>query len=436
MPFENFDKKIKDSLDQGSHTYDKSSWQKMKALLDKHLPEKKDNRRRLLIFSFLFVLLGGGSTIILTGTHSDKEIKPAITGVTNSPEKQEARNLTENSKQRTSVPSVSKNETKLLTTKENPSGIKTESDLIVEKTFTDSKKVKPIFSITNSPVKKVTSKTTKSIGEEKTNPIVTSIATDNILTDQKETGKTKEVIEPPKEIIESELKKDTAVLEKEPLLTETKKASAKKKLHFLNNILLNLSAGTDISSVGNQTGRVKIIPGIGIGYRLTERFTIRTGLFVGKKVYTAAPEDYNPPANFWAYYPNLKHIDADCKVIDLSLNLDYKFAVTKTQNWFVSAGASSFIMKKEDYNYYYKPSYSQQYIYYKRSFENKNKHYFSVLNLSGGYSRKISPALTIQAEPYLKIAMKGVGYGKVKLNSTGIMLTASFRPFQSKNKKN
>ena len=86
-------------------------------------------------------------------------------------------------------------------------------------------------------------------------------------------------------------------------------------------------------------------------------------------------------------------------------------------------------MKKEIYDYYFRPSYSSQYIFYTRTHENENKHYFSVLNISGGFNVNLNKTFTLRAEPYYKLALKGVGYGKVKLNSSGILVSALIKPF-------
>jgi hypothetical protein len=218
---------------------------------------------------------------------------------------------------------------------------------------------------------------------------------------------------------------------------ETSKAASKNKKSFLSNIIFSISAGPDVSKAGqSDAGKVQLSYGAGMGYKISNRFSIHSGFYVGRKIYTAAPEDYNPPTNFWSYYPNLEHVDADCKVFEVPLNIYYDFGISKTQNWFVSAGLSSIFMKKEEYNYYFKPINSPQYIYYSRTYENKNKHYFSILNLSGGYARKITSTVSVKAEPYAKIALTGIGYGKVKLNSGGILFSATIQPFNSVNKKN
>jgi hypothetical protein len=181
---------------------------------------------------------------------------------------------------------------------------------------------------------------------------------------------------------------------------------------------------------------VNLAYGAGLGYRVSKRFSIHSGFYIGRKVYTAAPEDYNPPTNFWTYYPNLKHVDADCNVFEVPINIYYDLGISEKQNWFISTGLSSIFMKKEEYNYYYKPINSPQYVYYSKTLENKNKHYFSILNLSGGYARKLSSTVSVKAEPYAKIALTGIGYGKVKLNSGGILFSATIQPFNSTSKKN
>src|SRR5678815_993791 len=54
-----FDDLIKSAGDNYHAPGNKADWEQMNALLHKHLPVKKDNRRRLLILFFiLFVLLG------------------------------------------------------------------------------------------------------------------------------------------------------------------------------------------------------------------------------------------------------------------------------------------------------------------------------------------------------------------------------------------
>ena len=85
-------------------------------------------------------------------------------------------------------------------------------------------------------------------------------------------------------------------------------------------------------------------------------------------------------------------------------------------------------MKKEKYVYIYKtvtgPS-SYPYLA-----KNENKHYFSVLNLSGGYTRQLNSTFSVSAEPYVEVPLTGIGKGKVHLNSGGILFTIGVKPFK------
>lgn len=87
-------------------------------------------------------------------------------------------------------------------------------------------------------------------------------------------------------------------------------------------------------------------------------------------------------------------------------------------------------MKQEDYHYAYKYTPNGTTHYRDWTVKNENKHFFSVATISGGYQKKIGNAVTLTAEPYLKLPLGGVGYGKVKLNSTGILFSVSVKPFQ------
>ena len=90
-------------------------------------------------------------------------------------------------------------------------------------------------------------------------------------------------------------------------------------------------------------------------------------------------------------------------------------------------------MKKETYNYQYKTPSGQTYNYV-TTINNENKHYFSVLSLSGGYQYKLNDRIAFVAEPYVKIPLAGIGEGKIKLNSAGLLVTAVVKPF-AKSKK-
>jgi hypothetical protein len=77
----------------------------------------------------------------------------------------------------------------------------------------------------------------------------------------------------------------------------------------------------------------------------------------------------------------LTKVDASCLVYDIPLTLRYTISQKPTTGFYATAGISSYIMKQEDYKYYY--------IRYNMPHEASktytgNKDLFSVLNLSAG----------------------------------------------------
>ncbi len=151
-------------------------------------------------------------------------------------------------------------------------------------------------------------------------------------------------------------------------------------------------------------------------------------LFISKKIYSATPAQYNLPA---ANYSYLEKINANCNVIDIPLNIDYYFDQKGKHNWFVSTGLSSYLMKKESYDYVYKTPGGQ--VYNKDwTIKNQNKHFFSILNLSAAYQYFLNQRFTLAVQPYVDLPLTGIGAGKVKLNSGGILFTVKVKPFLEK----
>jgi hypothetical protein len=206
-----------------------------------------------------------------------------------------------------------------------------------------------------------------------------------------------------------------------------KKSSERKNKQSRNGLSFFVSAGPDISKAGSsKAGKVTLTYGIGAAYTIN-RFTIKTGIFEAKKIYWANPDEYKLS---WTP-PNVKFegADANCRVVEIPLKVSYNFGFTNKSNWFAGAGLSSYLMKDEKYVLEYKTSTGAPY-YHPYEAKNENKHYFSILDISAGYSLQLNKTFTISAEPYLEIPMSGIGAGKIHLNSGGILFTLGVSPFR------
>lgn len=446
MQSENFDKKLKDSLSQRPPGNDKPEWEKMETLLDKHMPVERKDRRRMFFLLFSVLLLGGGVLLIWQNNTGGKNEISSI-----APQKQDAAAAENNNQTKTITD-------KNISTPIVPGTAQTKTDRFAEIPTANSPGPLPGKEIEIdasgkivSPNKKVNNKVVKKPGQSNQiiDELVKSTEPERSLIEKLTKSETEPVITEKKEVVKepgiektiTENKPDkTPVAEQKEETKETRTVAVEKtgnknqknKSSFANNLFVTVSAGPDISAVGGNAGELRLGVGAGIGYQISKKFSVRTGFYAARKVYTADPEDYNPPYNFWAYYPNLKNIDANCKVYEIPVTIDYKISSNKKESWFVSAGLSSLLMKEETYEYYYKPNSSPTYVTYTKTIHDQNKHYFSVLNLSGGYTRVLNKNISLQAEPYLKIAMDGVGYGKVNLNSGGVLFSAIIKPFAKK----
>jgi hypothetical protein len=191
-----------------------------------------------------------------------------------------------------------------------------------------------------------------------------------------------------------------------------------------------VSAGPDVSQANAGPGKLKMLYGAGIQYSFAH-IRLGTGVYFARKIYTATASDYkisySPP------YTTFTGADANCKVLEVPVTFDYLFANRKNSNWFAALGLSSYFMQDERYQLNYKLSTGQSYEYHYHVTE-KNKHYFSVLDLSAGYTRQLSPAISITAQPYLKIPLTGIGEGKVHLNSGGVLFTVGISPIRKHGK--
>lgn len=185
------------------------------------------------------------------------------------------------------------------------------------------------------------------------------------------------------------------------------------------------NSGAKLFSSGKITGRY----GLEAGYRLNKKLSVQAGFYVSNKKYVAAGSDYKTkPGSYWNTV-DIRSIDAACRIYEIPLSLIFDFASGKKLKYYASAGLSSYIMKKEDYKFYYDRygSMRQADVNY-----TGNKNLFSVLRVSAGIEKKLSKNFSIIASPGISIPLSGVGEGEVKLYSADIMIGIKFTPSRKK----
>jgi len=213
--------------------------------------------------------------------------------------------------------------------------------------------------------------------------------------------------------------------------SSTKKGPAKEKTK--DRFAFSVLTGIDKSNIhGTGSNKLGYNFGAQVSYSLSKRWSLNTGFIYTKKNYSAEGEDFHPPKHYWTNYVTLNSLDGNCAMWDIPLNVRYNITTKPTNTWFVSTGLSSYIMRKQAYTY--------DYMYMgaptTRDWETSSQEneWFKILNLSAGYERALNKSWSIQAEPFLKIPLSGIGFGSMDMSSYGILVGIKYKPVFNKTK--
>ncbi len=195
-----------------------------------------------------------------------------------------------------------------------------------------------------------------------------------------------------------------------------------------SRITLRLLVSPDLSATGSVTGFYE--PGYKIGaavnYQLNPKLTLSTGLIHSTVRYTARGQDYNPTTSPYNNNYNLSpnRVLAECLILDIPVNLNYEVLNFEHSRIVASAGLSSYIMMSEEYDFQYDtytPGQAESWNGKTGSF-----HLFSNAGFSIGYQMDVSLQWSLQVEPFIKVPLKEVGWGNVKLYSVGSFVSVNY----------
>lgn len=208
-------------------------------------------------------------------------------------------------------------------------------------------------------------------------------------------------------------------------VVEDKKSNTKISRLFVIASVGMEASGVKLFSTDKITGRY----GLGVGYQINKRLSIQTGFYASSKKYKAGGADYKTkPGTYWDMV-NIKNIDANCRVYEIPLSVNYNIISKKNLTIFASAGLSSYLMKREDYHIYYE-RYGNP--YQSEANYKGNNNLFSILKFSAGFEKKINKNFSLIASPGVSIPISGVGEGEVKLFSSDITIGIKYSPFHKK----
>jgi Outer membrane protein beta-barrel domain len=226
----------------------------------------------------------------------------------------------------------------------------------------------------------------------------------------------------------STINKNAVALTGQDTLQQKKQPLANKKKNAAKGWQAGIVTGIDVTTVKYYTAdKPGINLGVTVNYNFNKRFALQTGLLYTIKNYTVRGSDYHPKAHYWTYYVNLKKAIATCNMWELPVNIRYNLKSTARTKIFAATGLSTYIMKKEKYDYLYKTNTSPALLTRQRTYDSTSTYWMSIMNLSFGIEKNINSHLSLQAEPFFKLPLKRVGFGNVSLASTGIYFVFKYK---------
>ena len=199
-------------------------------------------------------------------------------------------------------------------------------------------------------------------------------------------------------------------------LPDPSKPVDQKENYFLRSRWsIGLEFSPDLSTVGLRGVED---PGYTVGlhaeYHLSSKLSLSGGVSYSKKIYFADEDIGSYPGS----NPNwtLDRVNANCDVIDIPVNLSYYLDGYDASGFVFSGGLSTYFMLTEDYDIIYNDPWPEG----SQFFRNDNQHFLGILNLSVGYRKRLSPILSLQAEPFIKIPIQGIGAGDLDLYTSGL----------------
>ncbi len=212
----------------------------------------------------------------------------------------------------------------------------------------------------------------------------------------------------------------TRSLSKELTLENKSEVLDEKKPKFL----FNVNAGVEIaqSPLGGLSDTDYSF-GFNFGYAASSKLVVNAGVNYIRECYLAEGGDYSPPVGFWSATEGVapEEILALCDMIDVSLGASYHFTGVQNNGLMARVSLLSNFMLREEYDY----RFAQNSDDFTGVFRGDSETFLSQVELATSYKWRTGAGYFLDAGPYLKLPLNGVGHGNVRLTSIGLRVGIS-----------
>ncbi len=193
------------------------------------------------------------------------------------------------------------------------------------------------------------------------------------------------------------------------------KTAIKKSFTQHPRYALTVLAASDLNSV-NSLQDTKVGTNIGLLFSagVFKKLTISTGVTYTSKPYMTGFDNYHTAYQFST---NPVSVQADCRMLDIPLNIDYQLYAKHRNKFSIGTGISSYLMLHESYDFNYAAGTSGPGYF---NVPSPNKYFFSILNLQATYTRQVNSKFGVSVQPYLKLPLSNIGASQVRLQTTGV----------------
>ena len=180
-----------------------------------------------------------------------------------------------------------------------------------------------------------------------------------------------------------------------------------------------LAAG-EVTSVGMQQElRWGARGGVVAHASILPHWEVQTGLTYGRKRYHAAPDHYHMVDGFWVGGVEATDTESKTDILEVPLLLTYHLRdQSQYSSLFVSAGLTSYFLRKEEFSYAYPHEVPGQ--NHGHSMYNQHRTVMGVLQFQLGYRLRATDKLAYRISPFVSVPLDGVGYGEVQLYTGGV----------------
>ncbi len=224
-------------------------------------------------------------------------------------------------------------------------------------------------------------------------------------------------------------------------LKESQKPPKAKTLQINRSLVFGMLMGPDYTNAGGMANdQLSNNLGVSIGYYLTSRLSLNTGISLTTKYYWTEGKQFQPQSpqpvfgiTAAAAFPHIEAVNGSCDIYEIPLTLRYDFYQDGKYRLFVNGGLSTYLLRSQEYNYFFHDA-GRAYEYQNENDTHIN-YWFAIGDLSAGIEHDLGKGFSFQFEPFIRIPFRDIGTGNVKLNSYGMLFSLRYTPVLARTRK-